>query len=118
MLLVENIAGPFERTPLNESKRSKNWMKGRKYELDERKDESRVRKQEGHFLYLDLLTSLLRNKGSDCSSQNCLQGLCSHLVIFLKNSLKRKKKTLYSLMLLSSSSAAGYFLQWLEFFLL
>jgi len=76
MLLVESIAGLFERTPPNESKRSKNWMKGRKDETDERKNESRVRKQEGHFLYLDLLTSLFRNKGSDCSSQNCLQGLC------------------------------------------
>lgn len=77
MLLVENIAGLFERMPLNESKRSKNGMKGRKDERDERKDESRVRKQDGHFLYLDLLTSLFRNKGSDCSSQNCLQGPCS-----------------------------------------
>lgn len=49
MLLVENITGLFERTSLNESKRSKNWMKGRKDETDERKDESWVRKQEGHF---------------------------------------------------------------------
>lgn len=77
MLLVENITGLFERTPLNESTRSKNWMKGRKDEVDERKDESWVKKQEGHFLYLDLLTSVFRNKGSNCSSQNCLQGLCS-----------------------------------------
>lgn len=68
MLLVENIAGLFERTPLNESKRSKNQMKGRKEETDERKDES----WRGHCLHLDLLTSLFRNKNSDSSSQNCL----------------------------------------------
>lgn len=93
-------------------------MKGRKDETDEREDESRVRKQEGHFLYLDLLTSLFRNKGSDCSSQIVSKDSIAHLVIFLKNSLK--KKTLYSLMSLSSSSAAGDFCSYngLNFFLL
>lgn len=90
MLLVENSRALWENTA--EWKQEKQKLdERRKDETDERKDESCVRKQEGHFLYLDLWTSLFRNKGSDCSSQNCLQGPCSPFVDFLKNSLKEKK---------------------------